>query len=251
MELTPIEKINGIWFKREDKYNIYNACGGKARSAYYLIQKGIAEGYKEFVSCGARTSPQCEIISIICEHLQIPCHLFMPNGPDTSVLKNIYKNHYSTIHRTKVGYNNVLIAWSKEYAKQNNFYYIPFGMECKENIDIISKQVINIPTEVKKIIITVGSGMSLIGLLNGLEQQKWYDKQVLGISVGKDPLKTINKYIKAPNIKYSIIKSPFDYDKKPKITNFCGIDLDPYYESKCINYIQEGDLFYIIGKRLK
>jgi len=247
--ITPVEKINGIWFKREDKYEIYSVCGGKARSAYYLIQKGLSEGKTQFVTCGARTSPQCEIISCICEALKVKCHLFMPQGQDTSILKTIYKNKYSILHRTKVGYNNVLISWSKKFCEENNFYYIPFGMECKENIDIISEQVINIPIESKKIVITVGSGMSLVGLLNGLEKQGWYDKEVLGISVGKDPTKTINKYINAPHINYSIIKSPLDYDKKPKITNLYGIELDPYYESKCIDYIHEGDLFYIIGKR--
>lgn len=249
IEATPIEYIDGVWFKRDDKYEIFNVCGGKARSAYHLIQQGLSQGYTEFVTCGARTSPQCEIVSTICENLQVQCHLFMPNGKDTSVLKNIYKNKYSTIHRTKVGYNSVLIAWSRDFAKENNFYYIPFGMECEENIDVITSQVTNFPKEPKKIIITIGSGMSFIGMCNGLEKNGIWDKKVVGISVGKDISKTIKQYLKAPHINYEIIKSPIPYDKKNKITNFKGIELDPYYESKCIDYIEDGNLFYIIGRR--
>lgn len=57
MDLTPVEKIDNIWFKREDKYTVCGVSGGKARSAYYLIKKGLSLGYKEFVTCGARTSP--------------------------------------------------------------------------------------------------------------------------------------------------------------------------------------------------
>lgn len=33
-ELTPVEKHGDIYLKRDDKFSIYNVCGGKARSAY-------------------------------------------------------------------------------------------------------------------------------------------------------------------------------------------------------------------------
>ena len=54
-ELTPVELHNGIWFKREDKFKVFDVCGAKTRQAYYLISKSNKE---EIVTCGSRVSPQ-------------------------------------------------------------------------------------------------------------------------------------------------------------------------------------------------
>jgi transposase len=40
-----------------------------------------------------------------------------------------------------------------------------------------------------------------------------------------------------------------DYDYYIKDNIFCDIDLDPIYEAKCIPYLQEQDLLWIIGHR--
>ena len=183
-ELTPIEKHDNIYLKRDDKFIINNVCGGKARACYQLIQQGIKKGYKEFVTAGSRMSPQCELVSCLCESLGLKCHLFMPKGKDTSVILNINKNKLSTIHRTKIGYNSVICKWSKDFATENNFYYIPFGMECFENIEITKHQVQNIPTNINRIVMPVGSGMSFISVLNGLQ---YYNKT---------PIRQILSYIK-------------------------------------------------------
>lgn len=249
-ELTPVEKHGDIYLKRDDKFSVYNVCGGKARSAYQLIQKGIDDGYTEFVTAGSRMSPQCELVSCLCEALGVKCHLFMPRGKDTSVILNINKNKLSELHRTRVGYNNVVCKWASDYAIENGFAYIPFGMECKENIDITMHQVRNIPKEVKRIVIPVGSGMSFTSVLNGLEKYGITDKKVLGVSVGKDVQKTLEKYLDAPNIDYEIVKSELDYYKEPKDFIIDGVELDKTYEAKCLPYIESNDCLWIVGKRL-
>lgn len=248
-ELTPVEYINNIYFKREDKFNIFNVCGGKARSAYQLISDGIERGYTHFVTAGSRHSPQCEIVSCICENLNVHCHLFMPKGKETSVIKTINNNYLSEIHRTKIGYNSVICKWSRDFSEENNYYYIPFGMECFNNIEITKHQVKNIPNQVKRIIIPVGSGMSFISVLNGLEYYKRTDIEVLGVSVGKDITKNIEKYLNAPNIKYTIVKSEVPYDKDIKDNILCGITLDKTYEAKCISYVKPNDMLWIVGIR--
>ena len=249
-ETTPIEKVGNIYLKRDDKFEIYGVKGGKARSAYQLIKQGLEDGYKEFVTAGSRMSPQCELVSCLCQNMNVKCHLFMPKGKDTSVILNINKNDLSEIHRTKIGYNSVICKWSYDYSVENNFCYIPFGMEREENIEVTKHQVVNIPKEVKRIVMPVGSGMSFISVANGLEYYNRTDIKILGVSVGKDVTKNIEKYLKAPNVKYTIVKSDLDYEKEAKIFNIGNVELDKIYEAKCLPFLRDGDLLWIVGKRL-
>lgn len=69
--MTPVEYIDGYYFKRDDKYSIFGVCGGKARAAYQLIQQGINMGFDTFVTAGSRMSTQCEIVSTICERIGV------------------------------------------------------------------------------------------------------------------------------------------------------------------------------------
>lgn len=248
-ELTPIEKHNDIYVKRDDLYKIYNSQGGKARSAYQIISNAIQNGYNNFVTAGSRVSPQCEIVSDVCEGLNVHCHLFMPRGKDTSVLKHISQNKLSELHRTKVGYNSVICKWALDYAVENDFYYVPFGMECKENIEVTQHQVANIPKEVKRIVVPVGSGMSFISICNGLELYEMYDIEVLGVSVGKDVKKNIQKYLNAPHVKYKIVKSDLEYHKEAKDYIIGNLELDKIYEAKCLPYLKANDCLWVVGKR--
>lgn len=247
-ELTPIECVNGIYLKREDKFKFKDVCGGKARACCQLIQDGIAKGYTEFVTAGSRMSPQCELVSYLCEYFNVKCHLFMPKGKDTSVIENINKNKLSEIHRTKIGYNSVICKWSKDFAEENSFYYIPFGMECEENIKITQNQVLNIPNNINRIVMPVGSGMSFVSVLNGLTYYNKENIEVVGISVGKDVTKTLQKYLNTKN-KYTIIKSELNYEQYAKEYTIGNVELDKIYEAKCIPFLKEGDLLWIVGKR--
>lgn len=174
----------------------------------------------------------------------------MPKGKDTSVILNINKNSLSQIHRTEVGYNNVICKWASDYAIENNYCYIPFGMECEENIEVTKRQVLNIPEHIKRIVVPVGSGMNFISIVNGLEEYGMTDKTVLGVSVSKDVTKTINKYLNAPNINYEIVKSESDYHKEAEEYTIEGVELDRIYEAKCLPYIEPGDCLWIVGKRI-
>ena len=142
--LTRVEKRGDFYFKRDDDFEIYNAKGGKARSAYQIITNALHNGASSFTTAGSRFSPQCEIVSNLCEGLGLQAHLFMPNGKATSITDNIQLNKNSFIHRTKVGYNSVICSYAKKFASENDSFYIPFGMECVENIEITKHQKWNV-----------------------------------------------------------------------------------------------------------
>lgn len=254
MILTPIEHIDGYYFKREDLFTFGNAIGGKARVGKALVEKAIENGYSSVVTTGSRDSRGCEIVSSICEDLGIKCHLFMPSGKDTDVTDIISQRPYSEIHRTKVGYNSVLISHSSKWAEENGSYYIPFGMESQDCIDINMHQVQNIPNNIKRIVIPCGGGMQMVSVIKGLKHYNMSHIKVTGIQVGANPKGVIDKFLPTMDLfgetyNYEIIKSDIPYSKHIDST-FCGIELDPIYEAKCIPFLEKGDLLWIVGKRL-
>lgn len=250
-DLTPVEyyKEEGIWLKRDDKFEICGVHGGKARSAYQVIQELLEEGYRTIVTAGSRQSPQCEIVSFICENLGIDCKLFMPFGGDTSVISHIKNNSHTEIIRVKPGYNNIIVARAREYAQARNCGYVPFGMECERNVEVTSEQVRNIPDECKRIVMPVGSGMSFSSVVTGMTKYD-IDKPILGVRVGKDPSKILDTYAFGLDfLDYGIVDSTVDYHT-PVEAYVGDYQLDPIYEAKCREFLREGDLLWVVGKRV-
>ena len=253
--LTPVEKRGGYWLKRDDMFVVAGARGGKARSAWELLVQASSKGYTSVVTAGSRLSPQCEIVSSLCEHMGMDAHLFMPNGKDTSVITHINANKRSTIHRTKVGYNTVICHDAMAYAKEHGAFYIPFGMECAENIETTKHQVRNIPDAVKKIVVPCGSGMSMISIIKGLEHYGMYDKRVVGVVVGRNPKRTFERFLRNDlfervNVEWGFEWSDAGYGEMARERMLEGVELDGVYEAKCLPFLQKGDLLWIVGKRM-
>ena len=199
-------------------------------------------------TAGSRQSPQVELVARIANGLELRCTAHVPSGDiSTGPIAEAIKLNANIIQH-KPGYNSVIIARSREYAKKHNYTDIPFGMECKEAVQQTRKQVKKIPPSVLKIIVPVGSGMSLAGILWGLIDAKRKLK-VTGIIVGADPIKRLDKF--APPfwrnmVSLTKIDTPYNKHIGGKIGN---IDLDPIYEAKCLPYISPGNLFWIVGHR--
>ena len=246
-DITPVEQYEDYFVKRDDLFCIAGVRGGKARTCWELSQ-----GANGLVTSGSRQSPQANIVAHIANKLNIPCHVHTPLGKLSPELISAQAVGAEIIQH-KAGYNNVIIARAREDALKLGWREIPFGMECSEAIHQTEKQVINIPSNINRIIIPVGSGMSLAGLLNELIIYNLEHIHVLGIQVGADPIKRLNKY--APigwQTQCQIIKSDLDYHTK---SEECYIDknksvlLDPIYEAKCLPFIQLNDLLWIVGIR--
>ena len=251
-ELTPVERRGDYWFKRDDLFEVYGARGGKARAAFQLISQALAQGFKGIATAGARESPQCEIVSCICEALRVPCFLFMPRGRETSVLKTISQNTFSQVVVQRVGYNNVIAAHAREYARANGLFYVPFGMECAENVKTTMQQAQNVPQGVRRVVVPFGSGMSMACVLNGLTLFRRYDVRVLGVQVGRRSLKNLEKFYQpflGCKVDFELVASPLDYHDAPAETSLCGVELDPIYEAKCVPFMQPGDLLWVVGHR--
>jgi 1-aminocyclopropane-1-carboxylate deaminase/D-cysteine desulfhydrase-like pyridoxal-dependent ACC family enzyme len=251
--LTPIEcgwLANGasIWLKRDDLYELGGAQGGKVRACLEL-----SKGAKGLVTAGARQSPQMQIVSRVAHYLGIPCRCHIPEAPTQEPTPEMVdaKKHGAELVHVYRGYNNVIISSAKHDEKlKEGWTYIPFGMESNDAMNCTRGQVRDIPPDVKRIVIPLGSGMSAAGLLWGL-QDAGLDIPVLGVRVGCDQTKRLDKF--APKgwreqMTIEDVSGKYPYKKRVK-ASIGDIALDPIYEAKAAEYLQDGDLFWIIGVR--
>lgn len=251
--LSPIELVDGVYLKRNDKLTIYDVNGGKAQGAYYLIQEAKRLGKKGVVSCGSRHSPQCKLVGKISYYEGVDCHLFLPIGPETDTIVEVSKLSNCTLHRLNKGYTSQIIKGARDFSILNDYYLIPFGMKCKENINIIAKQCANIPNTIKRVVVPIGSGVTFCGVLKGVHDYK-LNCEVIGVQTGALSEDFINQNKPILNsVKYKIYT--FEPNLIPKDRYATMVDasigdvkLNPIYEAKCREFIQPGDLFWIVAK---
>jgi len=240
-EFTPVEEHGGLLVKRDDLFCVGGVRGGKVRSCWQL-----AKGATGLVTAGSRSSPQVNIVAHIAQELGIPCRVHCPSGalsPEVLAAQGAG----AEVLQHKPGYNTVIVKRAKDDAAAQGWREIPFGMECQEAVNQTRDQVASLPWgEFKRIVIPVGSGMSLSGLLWGLEEE---EVPVLGVVVGADPTTRLDKW--APSDwrdRVTLVASGKDYHAE--VAGSLGdLLLDPVYEAKCLPFLEQGDLLWVIGIR--
>jgi 1-aminocyclopropane-1-carboxylate deaminase/D-cysteine desulfhydrase-like pyridoxal-dependent ACC family enzyme len=246
ISLTPVEQHGPFWLKRDDLFTVAGARGGKVRGCLILAQRA---NYAGLITASSRSSPQAQIVARIANALGIPARLHMPNGPATPEMEDMLANNGELV-QWKAGYNNVIIARAKADAKANPFWcYIPFGMECQEAVDATAAQCANIPPGVTRVVVPVGSGISMAGVLNGVAKYR-PGLPVVGVRVGADPLKRLYNWAPPLTTSVRLIDSPHDYHTKVR-AHIGGVELDPIYEAKCAEFMVAGDLLWVVGVRIE
>jgi len=247
-ELTPVEDAGGgVLLKRDDLF----ACeadgmvvrGGKAR-ACMLMSKG-ADG----LTCGShRDSPQQSIVAAVARKMGVPCVVHTATGKETDQQRFALAAG-AEIRRHSPGYNTLVMARARAFGEESGYQLVPFGMESRWQIEGTAAQVANLPAgSFKRVVISMGIGISLAGVLRGLEERGLL-LPVLGIAVGADPSKWTNKYIgKKWEGLVRIIRSELPYSTKVE-GRIGSAELDQIYEAKALQFLQPGDLFWIVGVR--
>jgi 1-aminocyclopropane-1-carboxylate deaminase/D-cysteine desulfhydrase-like pyridoxal-dependent ACC family enzyme len=139
------------------------------------------------VTAGSRSSPQVNIVAHIAKTLGIPCRVHTPAG-ELSPEVQAAVGAGAEVVQHKAGYNNVIIKRARDDAKARGWREIPFGMECTEAVTQTRGQVASIAEAVragaiKRVVMPVGSGMSLAGVLHGLRGHG-LTVPVVGVVVG-------------------------------------------------------------------
>lgn len=243
-DLTPVQMHGGHLVKRDDLFCVAGVRGGKVRTCWHL-----AQGAKGLVTAGSRASPQVNIVAHIAARLGVPCRVHTPTG-ELSPEVQAAKDQGAEVLQHTPGHNSVIVARAREDAKAHGFTEIPFGMECQEAIAQTRRQVANLPFgDFSRIVVPVGSGMSLAGILHGLKDEGREDVPVLGVVVGADPTKRLDKF--APKgWKDMVALIPAGVDYHASVARKLGqLELDAHYEAKVVDHLQDGDLVWLVGIR--
>lgn len=247
---TPVETYGDYFAKRDDLYEYAGVRGGKVRACKILSEKATG-----LITAGARSSPQVNIVAHIGKFQGIPTRGHIPAGELLPELVEA-QSYGMEIVQHKAGYNSVIIKRALDDAKANpSWTYIPFGMAGampepgNTILNATAAETFNLPFEhIKRIVVPVGSGVSLSGILSGL---RFHDKNipVVGVVVGAEPKKRLNHYADNRGSQVTLVEWPGAYHTPAETTEWNGIELDPFYEAKCLPFLQPGDLFWIVGIR--
>ena len=242
--LTPVEKRDGVWFKRDDTFVVANVRGGKAR-ACLVLSRAASTG---LVTACARHSPQADIVASIATSLGLPSWIHAPSGSLTDEL-SLAARHGAKLKRHRAGYNSVIIARAREDAEKRNATLIPFGMESPEAVAWTARQVANLPAGIRRVVVPVGSGLTLAGILTGLLKRR-RAIPVVGVVIGADPCQRLERWA-PPGWKSmaTLRRTLLPYDRTGPVVELSGVPLDPIYESKCVPFLRPGDCFWIVGHR--
>ena len=245
-ELTPVEQINGILFKRDDLFTVAGCYGGKARGCWNLVTK--QSNLVGLVTAGHRDSPQICIVAHVGRELGLPVRAHTAQGKlygDVALAKEIGAD----IVQWPMGYGTVLRKRAKDDGAERGYFVVPFGMQHGGTLDEVDRQMENLPwTQFDRLVTVCGSGMVAAGLLNGLLKRGMEDFPILVVSVGANRLPMLDKFVpdwRRCNVE--VVKSTAVYNKHIKSPYYHGLKLDSIYEGKCIEFFREGDLFWVVG----
>lgn len=243
-EITPIERRGPVWVKRDDLYQFAGVCGGKVRACRAIAQ----HAERGLVTAGSRHSPQVKIVARVARTFGLACRIHTPLGPATPEVLDAVK--FGAVHiRHRPGFNSVLIARARSDSVAKGWTEVPFGMECAEAVELTAQQTRNLPRDSVRLVVPVGSGMTLAGILTGLGRQG-RSLPVLGVVVGADPTTRLRSW--APDdweARVRLVRPILGYEQHPEFTMYERLELDPVYEAKCISFMEPGDCLWVVGIR--
>lgn len=204
-DLSPVETLGGLQFKREDRYaplGYGGINGSKLRVCIWLIAQAKKAGMNGIIHGAVTGSPQHPMTAIIGKHFGMPVIdvVGTPNPADHEML-SIAKSFGATFISSKIGYAKTLE--SRAFAEKPADYFV---LETNITVDerrnsaerveafhrVGSEQVRNIPDDVETMIIPAGSCNSVLGVLYGIARFKPKGlKKIILMGIGswgsKDP----------------------------------------------------------------
>ena len=267
MDLTPVEKRGDYYFKRDDLYQPFDFSpvnGSKLRQCQLLIKKNIDIAKNGVITGTSVLSPQAAIVSACAKEMNIPCHVLYGGTTFESLSKKKYPAHCLELGArieivSKSGFTSVLTSKSTQMAEENNWFQVRYGMDLIENMDVflesVAEQVQNIPDNLDNLVITVGSSITLLGVLVGISK---YGKKVgnlYGIGCAPNRMDKIHHYSSAIHEETGLIlpmdiikyvdafneQKGFKYENTMK-ESYEGITFHPRYEAKTFHWLKQQHL---------
>jgi 1-aminocyclopropane-1-carboxylate deaminase/D-cysteine desulfhydrase-like pyridoxal-dependent ACC family enzyme len=249
MGVTQVERRGSLFFKRDDLFEFEGMRGAKVRAAYGLVLRAKEAGCSCIVSHGSRYSPQLGILSVVGKSLGVGVHGFVASGNDTPVV-NMAKKKGAIIHYVKDGHSPVVRARAVEFASENGFPVVPFGMRDDFSVGLTKSQAVSLfrsewAGQFRRVVVAAGSGVNLAGIILGM-RECGVSVPVLAVMVGHDCIDYVEELCGSLN-NVSFIQSSFKYNREGVYSCVNGVDIDLRYESKVVPFLEGDDLFWLVG----
>ncbi len=267
---TPIDEFDGKFVKREDLAcwtSLEYPSGSKVRQ--YLAMAGYVETNEGpgirlshltnnmkvqpcLVGCSANSAMQI-YVSAAAKQLNAKGIIYVPKRKVRSDATNYAIKLGSEVNEIKPGYLSVIRKAARQKAIDLKQYV---EWDRKAAIQDTIDQCINIPENIKRIIVPTGSGLTAAGILIGVVRHKGPIKVVaIGTSPMADKAKILTLaakmkvQLKIPPDLLEFIGPTTPYDT-PVIERLPDdTPLDPYYAAKTWKYMEKGDLLWPPGLR--
>lgn len=238
---TPVEQHEDYLLKRDDLFAVAGVRGGKARTCWNL-----AQGATGLVTAGFRDSRQHAIVAAIGAELGVPVQCHTASGEDTRGLEAA-RGHGAQVIQHRPGYGSVLASRAKTAAQRLGYVYVPLMLACDEAVAATAAQVRNIERKLRgRIVVPVGSGMSMAGVIAGVEKYH-ISAKVLGVVCGTDPSLRLAAYTPLWQQQgHALVWSTVPYNVGVK-RNIGNVLLNGTYEAKCVEHLMDGDLLWLVG----
>ena len=250
-ELTPVQtvempELGPIKVKREDLFDFAGVRGSKARAgrAVALQANGLTAGasrHSTMLGRGAR----------LAEAVEIPARIHVANSKSLTPDQQEAIAHGAEMVPGKANYLKTLVASSRLDAEARGWTHLELGLESDTYTEVNRGQAANIPADTQRVVVCVGSGTGLSTVLHGLDDAGLGSVPVLGVRVGMEGAEKLLDRRGPANWRdrVTFVESSLDYASQAPVRHLGQIELDWYYEAKCLPFLQPGDLFYILAKR--
>lgn len=180
--ITPVQPLNGIWFKREDLFRHDNGVNGaKLRACFHLAEEAKSYGARTIVSAASVRSPQSAMAATVARELDMQSVTIVGGTTAEKAVKHqaieLARRMGSTITAIPVGYNPALQAAGRSLVSlQDDWWQLPYGIstpadatlpDIRAFVEVGSPQVENLP-QVDHLVLPLGSGNTAAGVLWGL-----------------------------------------------------------------------------------
>lgn len=282
LDLTPVEEVGGICFKREDKFAPLgpgNINGSKLRQLIWLFSQ---QQYPGVVSGAVTASPQLPMVAACAKHWNIPCVQFTGGQGE---MVNAGEKFGAETRLINPGYAPTLNAQAKKLAASKGWLHVETNITLEHKINpgerieafhrLGSEQVRNIPDHAEHLFVPAGSCNSLTSILYGLarfrpkslktvhlfrimgnvpKHKKWTDERLDIIR------KVTGEELSLPYtfVEHDLVDGGYTSYEKMMPCRYRELQFHPRYEGKCFCYIKdhpekfrhllnEKSLFWIIG----
>ena len=262
-ELTPIEYVDGIAYKRDDLFRPFDdvpLSGGKVRQAMELLRPRAAAIKSEqqglVLTATSVHSPQGLIIARVAYEYGLRTRLYIgASSPRTAVehamLRTALRYRCSLDCTARVAYDGALLSAMRG---RGYGYVVRFGINLEDAPDAIlastSAQAANVPPDVRTVVIPTGSGITAAGVIMGLPDS--VERAIVVQIAGFDRTKLIRR-LTARSFEH-VADKRYAYSKLVR-RRAGSITLDPVYEAKAHDWMlrelqlrRDGStLFWLVG----